>query len=145
MKKIGLKESVKEQLEEDYHKIEEMSAFYKKYTKLPVNIWVDDAGYTRNNKHHCFRIKIQNNSADNIQPDTFEIYYKDGEYIVDNHTTQKISDKDKNKIIAYLEKYKNLFDDHWELKIDTDELKDKLREQGAYQDNIYKKFYKNKK
>lgn len=145
MKKLELNESVIEKLDEDYRKIEEMSLLGKRYTQLPENFWVDDIGKNRNTKHNGFRIKIQNNQADNAQEDVFEVYYDNGKYIVDKHTTQKISNKDRDKILAYIEKYKQLFNDHWEQKIDTDELKDKLREQGAYQDNIYKKFYMNKK
>lgn len=145
MKKLELNESVIEKLDEAYVKIEEMSLLGKRYTQLPENFWVDDIGKNRNTKHNGFRIKIQNNQADNAQEDVFEVYYDNGKYIVDKHTTQKISNKDRDKILAYIEKYKQLFDDHWEQKIDTNTLFEKLREQGAYQDSIYKKFYMNKK
>lgn len=44
----------------------EMSNVRKKYTRLPVNIWLDDIGAYRKNTHYGPRIKFQANKSDKV-------------------------------------------------------------------------------
>jgi hypothetical protein len=49
--------------------LNEMANILKRDSGLPVNIWVDNSGKDRLNKHSPDRIKFQNNKANKIQPD----------------------------------------------------------------------------
>ena len=44
----------------------EISNIRKKYTRLPVNIWLDDIGAYRKNTHYKPRIKFQANKSDKV-------------------------------------------------------------------------------
>ena len=54
-----------EVLDED-EELFEMSNVRKIDTRLPVNIWLDDHGVSRNNTHNLPRIKFQANKADKV-------------------------------------------------------------------------------
>jgi hypothetical protein len=65
----------------------EMSNLLKRYTGLPVNLWIDDGG-TYMNSGHAERLKFQNNTKDNITPndlipisvhDDFNVYASEKE------------------------------------------------------------------
>jgi hypothetical protein len=102
----------------------EMSALYKKKTNLPINIWVDDIGAGRNNKHNLPRIKVQNDYGDRTTEDNFSVSIsKTPEILVGDC---KLKQKDLNKIFDWIKENYDLLIKHWNQEIDTDELKELL-------------------
>lgn len=102
----------------------EMSALYKKRTELPINIWVDDIGAGRNNKHNLPRIKVQNNYADRTSEDTFSVSISKTPEILAGEC--KLKQKDLKEIFDWIIKNYDVLYKHWNQEIDTDELKELL-------------------
>lgn len=106
------------------YKLEEMSNLIKRKTGLPVNIWVDDIGVERNVEHNEPRIKVQNNTSDKRQDDTFELTISKNPYVISGIC--KLSSKNLNKVKNYVIKYYEPLMDYWNQKIDIEDLKDIL-------------------
>lgn len=75
----------------------DMATLRKKDTKLPVNIWVDDAG-TYLNSGHCKRIKFQKDYGNSPVTNSFAIMKLSGEIVQNTLEGNKISSKDIEKI-----------------------------------------------
>lgn len=118
------KDLLVEQTKFELYKLEEMSNLIKRKTGLPVNIWVDDIGVERNVEHNLPRIKVQNNTSDRRQDDTFELTISYNPKIVSGEC--KLSSKNLKCVINYVIKnYKPLMD-YWNQTIDIEQLKDIL-------------------
>lgn len=117
-------EATKKLIIKEMYKLEEMSNLIKRKTGLPVNIWVDDIGVERNVEHNEPRIKVQNNTADRRQEDTFELTISNNPYVISGIC--KLSSKNLNKVKDYVIKYYEPLMDYWNQKIDIEDLKDIL-------------------
>lgn len=117
-------EETKKLIIEEMYKLEEMSNLIKRKTGLPVNIWVDDIGVERNVEHNEPRIKVQNNTADKRQDDTFELTISKNPYVISG--VCKLNSKNLNKVKDYVIKYYKPLMDYWNQKIDIEDLKDIL-------------------
>ena len=117
-------EATKKLIIKEMYKLEEMSNLIKRKTGLPVNIWVDDIGVERNVEHNEPRIKVQNNTADKRQDDTFELTISKNPYVISGIC--KLSSKNLNKVKDYVIKYYEPLMDYWNQKIDIEDLKDIL-------------------
>ena len=117
-------EETKKLIIKEMYKLEEMSNLIKRKTGLPVNIWVDDIGVERNVEHNEPRIKVQNNTADRRQDDTFELTISKNPYVISGIC--KLSSKNLNKVKNYVIKYYEPLMDYWNQKIDIEDLKDIL-------------------
>lgn len=117
-------EETKKLIIKEMYKLEEMSNLIKRKTGLPVNIWVDDIGVERNVEHNEPRIKVQNNTADRRQDDTFELTISKNPYVISGIC--KLSSKNLNKVKDYVIKYYEPLMDYWNQKIDIEDLKDIL-------------------
>lgn len=63
-------------------------------TGLPCNIWVDDLGFERKNKHSPYRIKFQNNTNPKVKPeDLIPIIISDEPFIPVRNLKEKIDYK----------------------------------------------------
>ena len=117
-------EETKKLIIKEMYKLEEMSNLIKRKTGLPVNIWVDDIGVERNVEHNEPRIKVQNNTADRRQDDTFELTISKNPYVISGIC--KLNSKNLNKVKDYVVKYYEPLMDYWNQKIDIEDLKDIL-------------------
>lgn len=117
-------EETKKLIIKEMYKLEEMSNLIKRKTGLPVNIWVDDIGVERNVEHNEPRIKVQNNTADRRQEDTFELTISKNPYVISGIC--KLNSKNLNKVKDYVIKYYEPLMDYWNQKIDIEDLKDIL-------------------
>ena len=117
-------EETKKLIIKEMYKLEEMSNLIKRKTGLPVNIWVDDIGVERNVEHNEPRIKVQNNTADRRQDDTFELTISKNPYVISGIC--KLNSKNLNKVKDYVIKYYEPLMDYWNQKIDIEDLKDIL-------------------
>lgn len=75
----------------------EMATLRKKDTKLPVNIWVDDAG-TYLNSGHYKRIKFQKDYRNSPITNNFAIMKLSGEIVQSTLKGNKISNEDIKKV-----------------------------------------------
>ena len=108
----------------NFNKLEEMSNLIKRKTGLPVNIWVDDIGVIRKTKHNEPRIKVQNNTSNTRQEDTFSLSISLNPEVISGEC--KLSSYNYNKVCNYVRtNYKPLMD-YWNQKIDIEELKEIL-------------------
>lgn len=102
----------------------EMSNLIKRKTGLPVNIWVDDIGIERKNKHDKPRIKVQNNTSDRRQSDTFSLSISKTPEVIAG--TCKLDSDILNEVKQYVIKHYDILIKHWNQEIDIEELKDVL-------------------
>ena len=119
---MKISKSILDNLNEDI--LFEMSNLVKRKTGLPVNIWVDDIGVNRKNKHNLPRIKVQNNTADKRQEDTFSLTISKTPEVVAG--TCKLDNAILDTVKNYIIKNYNVLMQHWNQEIDIEELKDIL-------------------
>ena len=97
----------------------EMSNFSRTSIKQPFDLWVDDAGFTRNTKHNRPRFKAKNNGAEiDIVVDD-----KNNNKISIESSNQAISDFKKSKeAVEFVERFQKPLLMHFYKKIDTAQL-----------------------
>lgn len=122
---------VNEILKENREKLIEMANLAKRRTKLPVNVWVDEVGSNRNVPHDEPRLKIQNDYSERANENLIPISISDIEPKVLEGKLE-IDKKDFQIIQKWIIKNYNDLINHWNGEIDTDDLKDILREKGEY-------------
>ena len=99
-----------------------MSTIYKKRSKLPVNIWVDDIGNNQSIEHNIPKIKVQNNESDKVQDDTFVLSIEKNPKILAGEC--KLKSNQLKEIEKFIINNYDLLIQHWNQEIDTDDLKD---------------------
>jgi hypothetical protein len=106
----------------------EMSNFMKDDSDLPVNLWLDTASnYLRGG--HWKRIKFQLNTADNFQYNNLGVMTisDDPEVIIGRKQKVEIGQKEINKIIQFVQKYKDYLLDLADQKITLYQFTQKVR------------------
>jgi len=88
-------------------------------TGLSVNIWIDDSGFERSNKHSPYRIKFQNNTNPNIrQSDLIPMSISDNpEILVKGSHLSKVNMKIAKEVFEFVKKYHNELRDVVDKKI----------------------------
>lgn len=111
----------------------EMAILRKEKTGLPIHLWVDDSGFTRDIRHNLPRLKMQANKSDSPSRDNLiPISISSTPMILAGKEKLKMSLKDLKEVIKYIKDNYDLFLAHYNQEIDLDELKEKLIERGAY-------------
>ena len=105
----------------------EMANIQKKITGLPVNLWVDEHGVSRNNEHNLPRLKFQANKSDKVNGEGIPISISANPEILVANAHTELSDAEINMIKVFIINHLELFLEHWLQEIDTDELKEKLK------------------
>lgn len=114
-------------LKEDKEILFEMTNLRKKYTGLPMNIWIDDVGAYRNVKHNVPRIKFQNDYSDKVLDNTVPISIdKDEPQVLVKHLTTTISEKDFKKLKWFIQHNYDILMDFWNQKIDNKDFMDNM-------------------
>lgn len=116
---------------ENKEKLIEMANLAKRRTKLPVNVWIDEVGSNRNVPHDDPRLKIQNDYGERANENLIPVSIdKENPIVLEGKL--EIDNKDFKIIQKWIiENYKDLMR-HWNGELDTDDLKDILRERGEY-------------
>lgn len=95
------------------------------YKKLPLSIWIDEAGNKRNTKYGYERVKIVNNYNDNNK-DLIPVYYDNGKLNIKKKWKLNVSETDINKCLKFIEKNLNIFEKRWLDEITTNEMFEEL-------------------
>lgn len=95
------------------------------YKKLPLSIWIDEAGNKRNTKHGYERVKIVNNYNDNNK-DLIPVYYDNGKLNIKKKWKLNVSETDINKCLKFIEKNLSIFEKRWLDEITTNEMFEEL-------------------
>lgn len=116
---------------ENKEKLIEIANLAKRRTKLPVNVWIDEVGSNRNVPHDDPRLKIQNDYGERANENLIPVSIdKENPIVLEGKL--EIDNKDFKIIQKWIiENYKDLMR-HWNGELDTDDLKDILRERGEY-------------
>lgn len=101
----------------------EFATLRKKHTKLPVNIWVDDAG-TYLNSGHFKRIKFQKNYNNSAITNEFAIMLLDGTILEDTLKGCEISNKDLKKIQNFVKNNSLILSELADARIDLFDFKE---------------------
>jgi hypothetical protein len=84
--------------------LNEMANILKRDSGLPVNIWVDNSGKDRLNKHSPDRIKFQNNKGNSVQPNTLiPISVHDSMVVFSDDNNIKITSHELSLIRKFIE------------------------------------------
>lgn len=113
-------------LEETKNILLEMSNLVKRKTGLPVNIWVDDIGVYRQVEHNELRIKVQNNTQDKRNEDTFSLSIDKYNPVILGDSQCKLNKKQLKQVQEYVCKNYEPLMKYWNQVIDIEELKDIL-------------------
>ena len=126
-----MKDLREELVNENKEKLIEMANLAKRRTKLPVNVWIDEVGSNRNVPHDDPRLKIQNDYGERANENLIPVSIdKENPIVLEGKL--EIDNKDFKIIQKWIiENYKDLMR-HWNGELDTDDLKDILRERGEY-------------
>lgn len=110
---------MKLQIDENEKMLYEMSNFSRVSLRQPFDLWVDDAGFTRNTKHSLPRFKAKNNGVEiDIVVDD-----RNNDYVFIDSDNDTISDFKKSKeAVAFVERFKKPLLMHFYKKIDTTQL-----------------------
>ena len=95
------------------------------YKKLPLSIWVDEAGNKRNTKHGHERVKIVNNYNEDNK-NLIPVYYDNGKLNIKKKWKLNVSESDINKCLKFIEKNLKIFEKRWADEITTNEMFDEL-------------------
>jgi len=118
-----------ENLQENLMRLDEMAALYKQYTGLPVNIWLDDMGISRNVKHNTPRIKFQNDSGNNLNRNLVPISIDSNpKILVDIDVPAKI----ESAVKWFIQHNRDLLEQHFNQEITTKDFDQKMRIAGFY-------------
>lgn len=101
----------------------EFATLRKKHTKLPVNIWVDDAG-TYLNSGHFKRIKFQKNYNNSAITNEFAVMLLDGTILEDTLKGCEISNKDLKKIQNFVKNNSLILSELADARIDLFDFKE---------------------
>lgn len=101
----------------------EFATLRKKHTKLPVNIWVDDAG-TYLNSGHFKRIKFQKNYNNSAITNEFAVMLLDGTILEDTLKGCEISNKDLKKIQNFVKNNSLILSELVDARIDLFDFKE---------------------
>ena len=102
--------------------LKEMAKIDKRdYKKLPLSIWVDEAGSKRSNKHNYERVKIVNNYSDNMK-DLIPVYYDNGKLNIKKKWKLNVSESDINKTLEFISKNYEILQKRWNDEITTKEM-----------------------
>lgn len=101
----------------------EFATLRKKHTKLPVNIWVDDAG-TYLNSGHFKRIKFQKNYNNSAITNEFATMLLDGTILEDTLKGCEISNKDLKKIQNFVKNNSLILSELADARIDLFDFKE---------------------
>lgn len=103
----------------------EMSNIRKKYTRLPVNIWIDDVGAYRQNKHYEPRIKFQADRADKVHESAIPISIsKQPKILIDNYKEYTdLNNYEIGQIKNFIIRNYDILIKHWNQEIDSDQFK----------------------
>jgi hypothetical protein len=119
-----------------YH-LDEMGNLHKLDTNLPMNIWVDEKGSNRNVEHNFPRLKFQGDSSNRLD-DTNLIpisISKNPEILLEN--PPKLPSRFISLIKKFIIHNRDILEDHFNQKIRTQEMYQKIRVWGFYSfDNI---------
>lgn len=103
------------------------------YKKLPLSIWVDEAGNKRNTKYGYECVKIVNNYNDNNK-DLIPVYYDNGKLNIKKKWKLNVSETDINKCLKFIEKNLNIFEKRWLDEITTNEMFEELNKNNERRD-----------
>ena len=107
-------------------KLLEMAKIDKRdYKKLPLSIWVDEAGNKRNTKHGYECVKIVNNYNEDNK-NLIPVYYDNGKLNIKKKWKLNVSESDINKCWKFIEKNLKIFEKRWADEITTNEMFDEL-------------------
>ena len=112
----------------EQQKLEEMSAIRKKDYNLPVNIWIDDKGSERTNKHNLPRLKIQTTYEDKLDEKHLLSLSIDKKPKVLAGEMNELKNKDFKIIKNFVIKNYDLLIQYWKQEIGLRELLNKLQE-----------------
>jgi len=88
---------------------------------LPHNIWFDEPGLERNNKHHLPRVKIQvNKSWLSVSVSAQPTFLLKGQHLAD--AEKKLSGSERKKMFDFISKNNELILSHWNGKVTTMQL-----------------------
>lgn len=104
----------------------EMANIKKNITGLPMNVWVDEHGASRNVKHNEPRLKIQTDKADKVHGEGIPISISSEPKVLVKRFKAELSDNEINQAKEYIVKHLDILLKHWYQEIDTDELKEIL-------------------
>lgn len=104
----------------------EFANLRKDETGLPVNIWIDELGADRQNKHYRPRIKFQNDYGDRINLSNMTpISIDQNPEIIEGKC--EIKKKDLKEIINFILDNQNVLMKHWNREIGTMQLFNQLK------------------
>ena len=109
-------------------KLEEMSAIRKRDYNLPVNIWIDDKGSERTNKHNLPRLKVQTTYGDKLDEKHLLSLSIDKKPEVLAGEMNELKNKDLKTIKNFVVKNYDLLMQYWRQEIGLRELLNSLQE-----------------
>mgnify|MGYP000857692616 CR=1 FL=1 len=101
----------------------EMANLRQSITGLPMMLWVDEMGSDRNVKHNTPRLKFQNNYSDRRMDDLLSISISETPRVLTKNKNLSIKMSDLEFLKSWISSHYGVLIDHWNGKIDTDDLK----------------------
>ena len=103
------------------YQMNEMANVSRKKSGLPMNIWLDSAGSSRNIKHNTPRVKIQNNYRDRFTDELSELIpvsiSKNPEILVES-VKLELKQKDIQRAFKFISDNYDVLMSHWNGEID---------------------------
>lgn len=113
-----------QQILDESEELFEMSNITKAHTRLPVNIWVDDFGISRNVPHNSPRIKFQVDKADKAHGPLIPISIsKNPEILINNYKTYtNLNNYEIGQIKNFIIRNYDLLMQYWNQEINIDQF-----------------------
>lgn len=116
-----------QQILDESEELFEMSNVRKKYTRLPVNIWLDDMGVYRKNTHNLPRIKFQANTSDKVSGIGIPMSIsKNPEILIDNPDTE-LNNYEIGQVKNFIIRNYDLLMQYWNQEIDILEFLQRVK------------------
>lgn len=101
-------------------KLIEMANLPSYKTKLPVNIWIDEIGIKRNNKHMKPMMKVQNDYKSRPSQNTISISIEESPIVLAGKINLKSTDLEE--VLKWVSSNRAILLKHWNGEIITDDL-----------------------